>query len=414
MRYIRRRGGARSTGGTNNSFWLSFSDLMSAMLLVFILIMFYSVYQYFDMLEVKTAELLRQSTILSEKETELSTKDAELTTAQEKLTASETLLVAEQAKLLLRDQELSSLSAALEAQKTELDTANTTLATQQAELEAAKSQLTTQQAELLAAQTLLADKELVVASQQELLDSQQKQLDELVGVRKRIIASLADALSQANISASVDATTGAITLDSSILFTSGDFTLSAEGKAMIDRFLPVYLNVLLSDEYRANVSEIIIEGHTDSVGNYMDNLRLSQNRALAVASYILADEYTGISAATKRVLRQIVTANGRSESNLIYREDGSEDSAASRRVEFKFRLQDEQMIDQMVSLLANMDEQAAALAAGTEGEGTAEGEPGAAAEDGGQAPAEGGANEDAQPQDDAAEGEGEETERNTP
>ena len=310
MRYIGRRGVSRDTGGGSNSFWLSFSDLMSAMLLVFVLVMFYSVYQYFDMLEIKTAELLRQSAVLTEKETELNTARTDLATAQGKLTESETLLVAEQAKLILRDQELASLGAALAAQKTELDTA--------------KSQLTAQQAELLAAQALLADRELVVATQQELLDTQQKQLDELVGVRKRIIASLADALSRANISASVDQRTGAITLDSSILFNTGDYTLSAEGKAMIDRFLPVYLNVLLSDEYRANVSEIIIEGHTDSTGSYMTNLSLSQNRALAVASYILGDEYTGISDATKRVLRQIVTANGRSESNLVYNADGTE------------------------------------------------------------------------------------------
>ena len=359
MRYIGRRGVSRDTGGGSNSFWLSFSDLMSAMLLVFVLVMFYSVYQYFDMLEIKTAELLRQSAVLTEKETELNTARTDLATAQGKLTESETLLVAEQAKLILRDQELASLGAALAAQKTELDAANATLATQQAELETAKSQLTAQQAELLAAQALLADRELVVATQQELLDTQQKQLDELVGVRKRIIASLADALSRANISASVDQRTGAITLDSSILFNTGDYTLSAEGKAMIDRFLPVYLNVLLSDEYRANVSEIIIEGHTDSTGSYMTNLSLSQNRALAVASYILGDEYTGISDATKRVLRQIVTANGRSESNLVYNADGTENPDASRRVEFKFRLQDEQMIDQMALLLANMDEAAA-------------------------------------------------------
>jgi hypothetical protein len=33
--------------------WLSFSDLMSSLLLIFILIMFYIMYQYFDMYEIK-------------------------------------------------------------------------------------------------------------------------------------------------------------------------------------------------------------------------------------------------------------------------------------------------------------------------------------------------------------------------
>lgn len=362
MRYIGRRGARHSQAGDGgNSFWLSFSDLMSGLLLVFVLIMFYSVYQYFDMLEVKTAELLRQSEVLTQKEDELNAKDEELTQAQSKLTESETQLLAEQAKLLLRDQQLESLSETLDSQKAELDAANKTLAAQQAELEEAKGKLTEQQQQLLAAQALLTDQQLVVQQQQDQLDSQQKQLDELVGVRKRIIASLADALKEADISATVDPTTGAITLDSSILFSRSDYTLSDAGKRMINQFLPVYLNVLLSDEYRDNVSEIIIEGHTDSVGSYMSNLELSQNRALAVASYVLSDGYTAISPETKDYLRKIVTANGRSYSNLIYDENGEEDADKSRRVEFKFRLQDEQMIEQMVELLEDFNEADAAI-----------------------------------------------------
>lgn len=353
MRYIGRRGTRRGQAGESNSFWLSFSDLMSGLLLMFVLIMFYSVYQYFDMLEVKTAELLRQSEVLTQKEDELNAKDEALTQAQTKLTESETQLLAEQAKLLLRDQQLESLSTALDSQKAELDEANATLAAQQAELDEAKSQLSEQQKQLLIAQALLNDQQLVVQQQQDMLDSQQAQLDELVGVRRRIIASLADALKEANISATVDQTTGAITLDSSILFSRSEYTLSDAGKKMINQFLPVYLDVLLSDEYRDNVSEIIIEGHTDSVGSYMGNLELSQNRALAVAQYVLADGYTAISAENKAYLRKIVTANGRSYSNLIYDENGEEDADKSRRVEFKFRLQDEEMIVQMAQLLEN-------------------------------------------------------------
>ena len=360
MRYTRHT--PKHSGGEGGSFWLSFSDLMSALMLVFILIVFYCIYQYFDMVEIKTAELLRQSDLLTaqqteleEKTAELETKDEELTTAQDKLTESETLLLAEQAKLLLRDQELASLSEALEAQKTELEEANEALETQKTELEDAQALLEEQQQLLADAQTLLEDQQLIVASQQEQLDEQQAQLDELVGVRKRIIASLGDALTAAKISAAVDPSTGSIVLDSSILFKTGAYDLSENGKKMIDRFLPVYLNVLFSDDYKSNISEIIIEGHTDSQGDYLSNLALSQNRALAVASYVLSDECTAITNATKTYLRSIITANGRSESQLIYNTDGSENRSASRRVEFKFRLQDEQMIQQMIDLLSDMD-----------------------------------------------------------
>ena len=49
-------------------------------------------------------------------------------------------------------------------------------------------------------------------------------------------------------------------------------------------------------------------------------------------------------------LRDIATANGRSYSDRIM-VNGVEDEAASRRVVFKFRMTDEQMIQQMKQIL---------------------------------------------------------------
>ena len=54
-------------------------------------------------------------------------------------------------------------------------------------------------------------------------------------------------------------------------------------------------NTLLSEEYRDYVGEIIVEGHTDTTGQYLNNLALSQQRALAVATYCLSDEMVGLS-----------------------------------------------------------------------------------------------------------------------
>ena len=119
----------------------------------------------------------------------------------------------------------------------------------------------------------------------------------------------------------------------------------------MDQFLPVYLNVLFSEEYKGYVSEIIIEGHTDSTGGYLSNLELSQQRALAVASYVLGDSCRAVSADVKNQLRPVVTVNGRSFSDRIFDANGVEDMAASRRVVFKFRLTDEQMIQQLRQIL---------------------------------------------------------------
>ena len=260
---------------------------------------------------------------LNEKNAALSSAQTELTAAQEDLAVQQLLVAAAQQAAQLTQQEL-------DRQATELQQTLSTLDEQQ-------QQILLQQAQLL--------------QQQGQLEDQQSQIEQLVGIRTRIIASLSEALKSAHISATVDPTSGAIALESDVLFPTGESELSREGKARIDAFLPVYLNVLFSDEYRGYVSEIIIEGHTDSVGGYIDNLKLSQQRAYNVGSYVLADGYPHISDEMRDHLRKIATANGRSYSNLIYNADGTENRNASRRVVFKFRLTDEQMVARLQALL---------------------------------------------------------------
>ena len=72
--------------------WLSFSDLMSALLLIFILIMFYIMYQYFDMYEINMAEIARQ-------QYDLDQANASLEEQKTKLSESETQLIAQQIRL---------------------------------------------------------------------------------------------------------------------------------------------------------------------------------------------------------------------------------------------------------------------------------------------------------------------------
>ena len=78
---------------------------------------------------------------------------------------------------------------------------------------------------------------------------------------------------------------------------------------------------------------------------------IDQQRALAVASYVLADDYHGISNEHKRLLRKLATCNGRSWSDLVRDANGFENKDASRRVVFKFRMTDEQMIQQLKDIL---------------------------------------------------------------
>ena len=171
-----------------------------------------------------------------------------------------------------------------------------------------------------------------------------------MGVRSRIIRSLSQTLKDNGISATVDPANGSIMFESDVFFEYGSDTLSAEGKAFIDRFLPVYLSVLFSPENEGYVSEIIIEGHTDTTDTYIKNLKLSQNRAYAVAEYVL-ESSTGVTPGQKTQLKSLLTANGRSYSDPILDANGNVDAQASRRVVFKFRLTDDRMIEQMRSIL---------------------------------------------------------------
>lgn len=218
------------------------------------------------------------------------------------------------------------------------------LATRQAELDQALADLTAREAELTVMQA-----ELV--RQQDLLDSQTRRISDMVGVRGQIITELSDSLRAGGIAATVDPVTGDIVLESTVFFDTGKNTISEEGRALLDRFVPIYLDVLLQPGYSDYVAQIIIEGHTDTQGDYFTNLRLSQQRALAVATYCL--QMPGLTHQQQTLLRSILTATGRSYSDPVYAPDGSVDMNASRRVEFKFSLKDSEMINEMNRLLTD-------------------------------------------------------------
>jgi len=200
---------------------------------------------------------------------------------------------------------------------------------------------------------LLGQQQSAIEQQQSAMEQQQKRLDDLVGVRTQIVRELTDALAKADVKARVDANTGDIILESAVFFDVGKNAIKEGGRTFLDRFIPVYLGVLLQPEYSEYLGEIIIEGHTDTQGTYLVNLELSQQRALSVATYCL--EMPGLTETQLSMLREILTAKGRSYSDPIYHTDGTVNMDASRRVEFKFRMKDSEMIDEIRKMLGGDD-----------------------------------------------------------
>ncbi len=215
-----------------------------------------------------------------------------------------------------------------------------------------KKQYEQKEQELAGQQQLVAEQQALVAKQQAVMEEQQEQLDKLIGIRGDVVESLKTEFANTNLKLSVDSHTGSITFDAEVLFDYGAYELKPEGEAFLKEFLPRYFHALLNSEYKEYIGEVMIEGHTDTQGSYITNLELSQKRAFAVAAFCLADESNVLPTMDIHELRNIVTANGRSYSNPIYNEDGTVNMEASRRVEIKFRLKDEDMIDEMMGILS--------------------------------------------------------------
>ena len=315
----------RAGHGNGGASWISYSDIMAALVMVFVLFLVFNLYQYNSLLEIKTQELNDKQALLDEQQGILIIQQNALDEANGELAAAQ-LTLAEQ------EDKLQQQTIILIGQQLELDEAKATLAQQQTELTALQLQLT-EQAEAFAAQSA--------------------RLDALVGVRTTIIQALSTALSESNLAATVDPANGNIILDSAVFFETGSYTIRAEGQQMLREFLPVYLSVLLKDEYSDYLGEIIIEGHTDSSGSYLSNLELSQNRALAVAKFCLTMEE--LTPQQRALLQTILVAQGKSSSDLVYNADGTENKDASRRVEFKFSLKDAEMIEEINQILSGGD-----------------------------------------------------------
>lgn len=292
----------------DHSYWQSYSDMMAALLLIFILII------------AITLSIYRQKT------TDLDNTRIELDKAQSQLNQTIT---------------------DLENSKAELEKSNQELASSLTELQQAYAQAALTEEELNKAY-------LEIENAREELTTTKDELQAIVGIRTDIIGALQSAFN--NSSMKVDAQTGSITFSSDVLFRYGSSSLTADSKETLKEIIPKYLSVLLQDQYREYIAEIIIEGHTDTDSSYDMNMELSYDRAKAVADFCL-DDKNGLSKEQIGQLQLLLTVNGKSWSNPVYKTDGAGNSLgvvdmeASRRVEIKFRLKEDEMIEKISGIL---------------------------------------------------------------
>ena len=291
-----------------HSYWQSYSDMMAALLLIFVL-----------MIAITLA-------IYRKKTNDLEQTRLELSTAQSQLDET------------IEDLELS---------KAELEKSNGELASSLAQLQQAYDQAALTQEELNNAY-------LEIENARQELTTTKQELQDIVGIRTDIIGALQSAFS--NSTMKVDAQTGSITFSSDVLFRYNSASLTTDSKETLQNIIPMYLDVLLQDQFRGYIAEIIIEGHTDTDGGYQSNMELSYERANAVADFCL-NKRNGLNETQIEQLQKLLTVNGKSWSNPVYQKDilGNPtevvDMPASRRVEIKFRLKEDEMIEKIAGVL---------------------------------------------------------------
>ena len=149
-----------------------------------------------------------------------------------------------------------------------------------------------------------------------------------------IIQSLQQKFDEQNIDAAVDEETGDISIAGSVFFDENKYTLLEEGEVFLDRFIPVYSEVIFSNELiEEEIVRVVMEGHTSSLGLDHKNMRLSLERANSVTNYIL----TEMDFPDKERFIKKMQASGRGEIDA----DQSTNSEADRRVIFRFKFKGE-------------------------------------------------------------------------
>lgn len=365
------------------NFWISYADLMAGLLFVFVLVVGAIVIKYVFIqtdLQAMRADLQKEKEALGISEHELSDKKKRLEEIRTKLKSAREKNFRLSFDLTKLQAQLKSMSKELDLSEIDKKMLNELIAKNlevismdKEEIEKLKDLLLgyeLKERDLLAinqeleiklqssAHTIsLRDEELAILQNSllvkmkehqalvEELDITKVKIKNLTGIRIKVVSKLKDKLGS---SIDIDERSGAIRFSSNILFEQGEYRLKEDSKKELSSLLISYIDALLLDEeIRQHIDQIIIEGHTNSDGSYIHNLELSQKRALEVMKFLYHNYPQNSS-----MLREYISASGRSFTNLMLLEDGTEDKDASRRIEIKFRIKNEKEISELKKFLA--------------------------------------------------------------
>jgi len=357
-----------------SNFWISYADLMAGLLFVFILLIGAIVSKSIILksnLDEKEDRLIMLSETLSYKETILDELSRDLAKNKTLLSNTQASLNEKIKTLKLREDEIKKLNRMLLKANTQKDLlnkkitlvqnllheTNSTLKRHQKKLKEYKGKVLILSNQLSDARDSIKEKDIKMLQLLNALDEketkydmliaklqkQKAQIKSLTGIKLKVIAALKEELGE---KINIDKKSGSLRLASNILFDKGSNILKEEAKEELKKAFEEYISALVTNpKIKPHLDKIIIEGHTDSDGGYLYNLDLSQKRAFAVMNYLLS-----LDIAKKYSLKPLLVASGRAYLDAI-KVNGLEDKDASRRIEIKFRLKNEDAMQEIEKVL---------------------------------------------------------------
>lgn len=137
-----------------------------------------------------------------------------------------------------------------------------------------------------------------------------------------------------------------------VLFDRGKWTIKPKFKDILNDFFPRYLAILTHPDFKGDIVELRVEGHTSSEWksessleeSYLKNAYLSQQRSFSVVGYLFSMEQV---VDHREWLIKVFRANGLAFAKLVFK-NGVEDKFLSRRVEFRVMTNTENRIKQIL------------------------------------------------------------------
>jgi outer membrane protein OmpA-like peptidoglycan-associated protein len=177
----------------------------------------------------------------------------------------------------------------------------------------------------------------VESEKQEMEDVVLEYRDTKVNINEELYAEFENDLQDWN--ASITNNNSIVFFSPEVLFSINESDLKDEFKLILNNFFPRYIKILNSKEYKDDIYELRIEGHTSNIWKnskskkeiYLKNMQLSQSRAYKVLAYCYnlkdSNDY-------RPWLEQNLRANGMAFSKM-------QNLQTARRVEFVIQMKSE-------------------------------------------------------------------------